>query len=140
MFGNTITIVGNLTRDPELKFLPNGSAVAEIGVAWNKKSKDRNGVETEEANYFDVTCWDTLGENVSSSLGRGDRVVVTGRLSYRTWESKEGEKRSKVEIIADEVSPSLRWASVEVSRNERTGNDGGSNPKPLTEVLAGEPF
>src|SRR5437899_3742534 len=105
MSGNTITVVGNVTRDPELRFTPSGQANTRIGVAVNRRWQDKTSGEWQEAtSFFDVVCWRELAENVSESLSRGARVLVTGRLEQRTYE-KEGEKRSVVEIIADEVGP-----------------------------------
>ena len=128
-FDNTVTVTGNITRDPELRFTPGGSAVATFGLAWNRRWQNRQTNETEEqVSFFDVTCWNTLAENVSESLVKGTRVVVCGRLEQRSWETSDGDRRSKIEIIADEVSPSLRWATGEVTRNERReggGRDGG---------------
>ena len=121
-FDNTITIVGNLTRDPELRFTPGGAAVANFGVAWNMKGRD--GAE-DKVSYFDVTCWRQLAENVSDSLTKGSRVVVHGRLDQRSWETQDGEKRSKVEIVADDVAPSLKWATVERTPNEFREGGGG---------------
>ncbi|HEY4410276.1 MAG TPA: single-stranded DNA-binding protein [Acidimicrobiia bacterium] len=126
MSGNSITIVGNITRDPELRFTPSGQANARLGVAVNRRWQDRNSGEWNEAtSFFDVICWRELAENVSESLKRGTRVIVTGRLEQRTWE-QEGNKRSVVEIIADEVAPSLRWATAKVEKTERrSGGDQG---------------
>ena len=116
-FGNEVTVVGNLTRAPELRYTPSGASVANFGIAHNRKFKD-----VDETSFFDVACWGTLAENVAASLNKGDRVIVSGRLEQRSWETPQGEKRSKVEIVADEVSPSLRWASVQIARNERGEN------------------
>ena len=126
MSGNNITIVGNITRDPELRFTPSGQANARLGVAVNRRWQDRSSGEWNEAtSFFDVICWRELAENVSESLKRGARVIVTGRLEQRTWE-QEGNKRSVVEIIADEVAPSLRWATAKVDKTERrSGGDQG---------------
>jgi single-strand DNA-binding protein len=126
MSGNSITIVGNITRDPELRFTPSGQANARLGVAVNRRWQDRGSGEWNEAtSFFDVICWRELAENVSESLKRGTRVIVTGRLEQRTWE-QEGNKRSVVEIIADEVAPSLRWATAKVEKTERrSGGDQG---------------
>jgi single-strand DNA-binding protein len=123
MAGNNITIVGNITRDPELRFTPSGQANARLGVAVNRRWQDKGSGEWQEAtSFFDVICWRELAENVSESLKRGARVVVTGRLEQRTYETREGgEKRSVVEIIADEVAPSLRWATAKVEKTERRG-------------------
>jgi single-strand DNA-binding protein len=129
-YDNTVTIVGNLTRDPELRFTPSGQATATFGVAVNRVWTDRQSQERKEATSFlDVVCWGQLAENAAQSLTRGTRVVVSGRLDQRSWENQEGDKRSKIEITADEVSPSLRWATVEITKNERRtpdGNGGGS--------------
>ena len=123
---NAVTVVGNITRDPELRFTPSGQANARLGVAVNRRWQDRNSGEWQEAtSFFDVICWRELAENVSESLKRGTRVIVTGRLEQRTWE-QEGNKRSVVEIIADEVAPSLRWATAKVEKTERrSGGDQG---------------
>jgi single-strand DNA-binding protein len=122
-YDNTVTIVGNMTRDPELRFTASGIAVTDFGVAWNTKDKDGN----ESVSFFDVTCWRDLAEHVAESLGKGLRVVVYGRLDQDTWENDDGDKRSKVKIIADEVAPSLRWATANVERTPRSGD---GSPKP----------
>ncbi|MBP8212036.1 MAG: single-stranded DNA-binding protein [Ilumatobacteraceae bacterium] len=120
------TITGNITRDPELRFTPNGQAVATFGVAVNRKWKDARGEQQEQTSFFDVKCWRELAENVTNSLTKGDRVIVTGRLEQRSWETDAGDKRSKVEIVADEVGPSLRWANATVTRVERQGAQPGA--------------
>ena len=124
---NSIHVVGNITRDPELRFTPTGQARAQFGLAVNRRWQNRQTQEWEEAtSFFDVTCWGDLGDNVSESLAKGARVMVIGRLEQRSWETDQGEKRSKVEIIADEVGPSLRWATAQVTKTERKGpGDGG---------------
>ena len=123
--GNNITIVGNITRDPELRYTPSGQANVRLGVAVNRKWQDRNSGEWQEAtSFFDVIAWRELAENVNESLKKGARVIVTGRLEQRTWE-QEGNKRSVVEIIADEIAPSLRWATAKVEKTERRGGDQG---------------
>jgi single-strand DNA-binding protein len=117
---NTTTITGNLTREPEIRYLRDGQATAQLGVAVNRRWQDRTTQEWQEStSFFDVTCWRDLAENVALSLTKGMRVVVTGRLEQRTWETEEGEHRSKVEITADEVGPSLRFATCDVQRTER---------------------
>jgi single-strand DNA-binding protein len=129
--GNTVTLVGNLTRDPELRFTQSGQARAVLGLAVSRRWQNRASGEWEEqTSFFNVVCWREMAENVSESLSRGSRVLVTGRLEQRTWETQEGENRSVVEVIADEIGPSLRWASAEVTRNERRsgeGSQGGSS-------------
>jgi single-strand DNA-binding protein len=124
-FGNNVQIVGNVTRDPELRYTPSGASVTNFSIAWNRRY-ERNGQQVEAVNFFDIVCWGTLADNVAASVTKGVRVIIEGRLEQRSWETPQGEKRSKVEITADEVSPSLRWASVEVARNPRNENfDGG---------------
>jgi single-strand DNA-binding protein len=124
--GNSVTLVGNVTRDPELRFTPNGQATASFGLAVNRRWQNRQTQEWEEAtSFFDVVCWREMAENVSETLTRGARVIVTGRLEQRSWETAEGDKRSKVEVVADELGPSLRWATAQVVKNERRGPDSG---------------
>ena len=120
MSDNTITVVGNLTRDPELRFTASGKGVASFGIAVNRRVKVGDGYE-DKTSFFNVTAWDSLGENGAASLTKGARVIVTGRLEQREYETKEGEKRQAVEIVADEIGPSLRWATATVARTERTG-------------------
>ena len=125
--GNSVTLVGNITRDPELRFTPSGQATARFGLAVNRRWQNRQTQEWEEAtSFFDVVCWREQAENASESLSRGSRVIVTGRLEQRSWETPEGEKRSKVEVVADEIGPSLRWATAQVTKNERRGPDSGA--------------
>ena len=121
-FDNTVTVVGNMTRDAELRYTASGIAVTEFGVAWNSKDKDGN----ESVSFFDVTCWRELAEHVAESLGKGNRIIVHGRLDQNTWETKDGDKRSKVRVMADDVGPSLRWATANVERTPR----GDGFPKP----------
>jgi single-strand DNA-binding protein len=124
MSGNSVTIVGNVTRDPELRFTPSGQANARLGVAVNRRWQDRNSGEWQEAtSFFDVICWRDLAENVSDSIKKGTRIIVTGRLEQRSWE-QEGNKRSAVEIIADEIAPSLRWATANVVKSVRRSGGG----------------
>ncbi|HEX2048952.1 MAG TPA: single-stranded DNA-binding protein, partial [Acidimicrobiales bacterium] len=114
MNGNSVTLVGNVTRDPELRFTPSGQATASFGLAVNRVWNDRQTNERKEAvSFFDIVCWREMAENASESLAKGSRVIVTGRLEQRSWESQDGEKRSKIEVVADEIGPSLRWATAE---------------------------
>ncbi|HRC48023.1 MAG TPA: single-stranded DNA-binding protein [Ilumatobacteraceae bacterium] len=129
MADSTVTIVGNITRDPELRFTAGGKGIASFGLAVNRRWQ-QNGEWQEKVSFFNVTAWDTLGENIAASLTKGTRVIVTGRLEQREYETKEGEKRNVVEIVADEIGPSLRWARAEVERIARDGggsSGGGSN-------------
>lgn len=126
MADSTVTIVGNVTRDPELRFTNTGRGMANFGVAVNRRWQNRQSGEWEEqVSFFNVVAWGDMGENIAGSLTKGARVIVTGRLEQRSYETQQGEKRSVVEIIADEVGPSLRWANVTIQRNERTGGEGG---------------
>jgi single-strand DNA-binding protein len=131
MNGNSVTLVGNVTRDPELRFTASGQATASFGLAVNRVWNDRQTNEKKEAvSFFDVVCWREMAENASESLSKGARVVVTGRLEQRSWETPEGEKRSKIEVVADEIGPSLRWATAEIRKNDRRGpgeGGGGQN-------------
>ncbi|HET9092357.1 MAG TPA: single-stranded DNA-binding protein [Acidimicrobiales bacterium] len=129
--GNTITVIGNVTRELELRFTPSGQPTATFGLAVNRRWQNRQTQEWEEAtSFFDIVCWRELAENASASLHKGTRVIVTGRLEQRSWETQDGEKRSKVEIVADEVGPSLRWASAQVEKNERRGPGDTSQGRP----------
>lgn len=126
MADNTVTIVGNVTRDPEVRYTAGGQANATFGVAVNRRWMNRQTNDWEErVSFFNVVCWREMAENVAESIGKGTRVVVTGRLEQRSWETENGEKRSVIEIVADEVAPSLRWATATINRNERRGGDGG---------------
>ena len=119
---NTTTLSGNLTRDPEIRYTRDGQANATFGLAVNRRWQPRGSDEWEEAtSFFDIVCWRDLAENVALSLTKGSRVVVTGRLEQQTWETENGERRSRVEVTAEEVGPSLRFATAEISRNERRG-------------------
>ena len=124
MADSTVTIVGNITRDPELRFTAGGKGIASFGLAVNRRWQ-QNGEWQEKVSFFNVTAWDTLGENIAASLTKGTRVIVTGRLEQREYETKEGEKRNVVEIVADEIGPSMRWARAEVERISRAGGGSG---------------
>lgn len=126
---NTVTIVGNLTRQPELRFTTTGKPVANVGVAVNRLISRPGEERKEDTSFFDVTCWDSLANNVAD-LPSGTRVIVTGRLQQRSWETEEGEKRSRVEIVATDVGPSLRWATAEVTKNPKATSGGVNTPPP----------
>ncbi|HZB66365.1 MAG TPA: single-stranded DNA-binding protein, partial [Ornithinibacter sp.] len=123
----TITIVGNLTADPELRFTPSGAAVANFTVASTPRTFDRQANEWKDGETLFMRCsiWRDAAENIAESLHRGTRVIVTGRLKSRSYETKEGEKRTVVELDVDEVGPSLRYASAKVTKAERGGSGGG---------------
>jgi single-strand DNA-binding protein len=124
MSSNSVTLIGNLTRDPELRYTTGGRGVASFGLAVNRRYQ-QNGEWQEQTSFFNVVCWGELGENAAATLTKGSRAIVTGRLEQRSWETNDGEKRSVVEVIADEIGPSLRWATAQVERTERSGGDGG---------------
>ena len=124
MADSTVTVVGNLTRDPELRFTSGGRGQASFGLAVSRRYQVNNEWQ-EQTSFFNIVAWGTLGENAAASLSKGTRVIVTGRLEQRSYETKEGEKRQVVEVIADEVGPSLRWATATVERVAREGGNGG---------------
>lgn len=125
------TIVGNITRDPELTYTNGGAARVRFGVAVSRRRK--NGDEwTEEASFFDVVAWRNLAENVAESIGKGMRVVIFGRFEQRTFEGRDGTERTVVELVAEEIGPSLRWAACTVQRTERrdSGMAAVASPRP----------
>jgi len=117
---NLVSVTGNLTREPEIRYTRDGQATAVLGLAVNRRWQDRQTQQWEETtSFFEVVCWRELAENATLSLAKGMRVVVSGRLEQRSWETDEGERRSRVEIMADEIGPSLRFATADVHRTER---------------------
>ncbi|SRR5690554_451084 len=131
MAGDTvITIVGNLTDDPELRFTPSGAPVANFRVASTPRTFDRQSGEWKDGEPLFLNCsaWRQMAENVAESLERGMRVVVQGRLRQRSYETREGEKRTVFELAADEVGPSLRYATAKVTRTQRSGGGFGGGP------------
>ncbi len=128
MAGETpITVIGNLTADPELRFTPSGAAVANFTVASTPRQFDRQAGEWKDGETLFLRCsvWRDAAENVAESLQRGTRVVVNGRLVSRTFETKEGERRTVMEMQVDEVGPSLRYATAKVNKTSRGGGGGG---------------
>lgn len=124
----TLTIIGNLTGDPELRFTPSGAAVANFTVASTPRMYDRTSGEWKDGETLFMRCsvWRDAAENVAESLGRGTRVVVSGRLKSRSYETKEGEKRTVIELEVDEIGPSLRYASAKITKTQRgSGGFGG---------------
>src|SRR5919201_191667 len=123
---NQVVIVGNMTRDPELRYTPNLAALVKFGVAVSRRIKDDATGQWKDAetSFFDVTAWRTLAENVAESLTQGTRVVVVGRLRTNSWETPEGDKRTTVEIEAEEIGPSLKWATAKMEK--QGGKAGGS--------------
>ena len=130
MVDNTVTIVGNLTADPEVRVTDSGATLAEIRIAQNKRKRNSDGSwEEGEPMYFQGTVWNDMAENASSSLQKGMRVIVVGRLNYRSWETQEGQNRSVVDIAIDEIAPSLRWARANIERTSGGSTGGSDTPK-----------
>jgi single-strand DNA-binding protein len=128
MAGETIiTVIGNLTNDPELRFTPSGAAVANFTVASTPRTFDRQANEWKDGETLFMRCsvWRDAAEHVAESLQRGTRVLVSGRLRSRSYETKEGEKRTVVEMEVDEVGPSLRYATAKIAKSARGGGGGG---------------
>jgi single-strand DNA-binding protein len=123
----TITVVGNLTADPELRFTPSGAAVANFTVASTPRIYDRQSGEWKDGEALFLRCniWREAAENVAESLTRGSRVIVQGRLKQRSFETREGEKRTVFEVEVDEIGPSLRYATAKVNKASRSGSGGG---------------
>lgn len=123
----TITVIGNLTDDPELRFTPSGAAVAKFRVASTPRIMDRQSGEWKDGEplFLSCTVWRQAAENVAESLQRGARVIVSGRLKQRSYETREGEKRTVIELEVDEIGPSLRYATAKVQKMSRSGGGGG---------------
>ena len=125
-----LTVVGNLVAEPELKFIANGNAIANMRIAVNHRRKTE-GEWGDESSFLTITAWDTLGENCAASLSKGMRVIATGRLQIREYENAAGEKRSSTELVAEAVGPDLRFATVDVSRIDRTSGTDTRNEEPF---------
>jgi single-strand DNA-binding protein len=139
MSGETqITIVGNLTDDPELKFLSSGVAVAKFRVASTPRTLDKASGEWKDGEPLFLACsiWRQAAENVAESLQRGARVIVSGRLRQRSYETQQGEKRTVMELEVDEVGPSLKYATAKVNKMQRSGGDSGSGSRPAARQSA----
>jgi single-strand DNA-binding protein len=131
---NCVTLVGNITDDPELRFTPSGLPVANFTVAVNRRVPKDGGWEDKLEGFFRCSCWRDMAENVAESLQKGARVVVVGRLQQRSWEDQDGNKRSTVEVQVDEVGPSLRWATARPERSQRSGGGfGGGSSQPAAQ-------
>jgi single-strand DNA-binding protein len=121
---NNVTLIGNLVDDPELRFTPSGVAMAKIRMAVNRRWQ-KDGEWQEDTSFFTGTVWREQAESAAESLQKGARVIVTGRLEQRSWETDQGEKRSVVEVQIDEIGPSLRWATATVNKTQRSGGEWG---------------
>ncbi|MGD2061443.1 MAG: single-stranded DNA-binding protein [Acidimicrobiia bacterium] len=124
---NNVTLIGNLVDDPELRFTPSGVAMAKIRLAVNRRWRGQDGEWQEQTSFFTGTIWREQAEQAAESLQKGARVIVTGRLEQRSWETETGDKRSVVEIQVDEIGPSLRWATATVNRTQREDSWGGGS-------------
>jgi len=121
---NSVTVVGNVTRDPDFRYTNGGSAVCTLSVAVNRRWQNRQSGEWDESvSFFDLRLWGSLAENAAGSLKKGSRVIATGRIEQQTWETAEGERRSRIVIVADDIGPSLRWATAEITRTVRESDD-----------------
>jgi single-strand DNA-binding protein len=118
-------LVGNLTDDPELRFTPNGAAVANFRLAVTPRVREGDSWKDGETSFFRINVWRQQAENVAETLQKGPRCIVVGRLRTRSWETPEGEKRSVTEVEADEIGPSLKFATAKVERSSRGGSGGG---------------
>ena len=122
---NQVMLVGNLTDDPELRFTPNGAAVANFRLAVTPRVREGDSWKDGETSFFRINVWRQQAENVAETLQKGARCIVVGRLRTRSWETPEGEKRSVTEVEADEIGPSLKFATAKVERSSRGSSGGG---------------
>ncbi len=129
---NSVTLIGNLVDDPELRFTPSGVALAKIRMAVNRRWRGQDGEWQEDTSFFNGTVWREQAETVAESLQKGTRVIVSGRLEQRSWETPEGDRRSVVEIQIDEIGPSLRWATATVNKTQRSDNWSGDQSRSQT--------
>jgi single-strand DNA-binding protein len=120
-----VTVAGNLTDDPELRFTPNGAAVANFRLAVTPRVREGDSWKDGDTSFFRINVWRQQAENVAESVAKGNRVIVSGRLKSRAWETPQGDKRSVVEIDADEVGPSLKWATARPERANSAATSGG---------------
>ena len=126
--GNQVTLVGNLTDDPELRYTPNGVPVASFTVAINRRTRDEGGQWKDgETSFFRCNVWRQQAESVAESLNKGARAIVVGRLRQRSWETPEGQKRTVVEVEVESVGPSLEWATAQVTKTQRQDFGGASS-------------
>lgn len=132
MNGNTIFVAGRLTRDPELRFSSSGHAMCKLGIASGRRYQ-KDGEWLEETSFFDVTLWRELAENAAESLGKGDAVLVAGRMKQRDYE-KDGQKRTTWDLEVDSIGPDLRWATAAITRTQRSSN-GATTPEPTSSAI-----
>ncbi|MEA2016685.1 MAG: single-stranded DNA-binding protein [Actinomycetota bacterium] len=127
---NNIFLLGNLTRDPEIKYTNEGIAITEMGLAVNKKWVDKKGEESESVDFFNVSVWGILAENCSAALKKGDRILMSGHMNLRSWENKEGKKYNIISITADIVAASLEFNQLKVlGKDDMIIKEGGKAEK-----------
>lgn len=131
---NQIYLLGNLTRDPEIKYTNEGTAITELGIAVNKRWKDGSGEDMEAVDFFNVTAWNSLAENCASTLKKGDRVLISGHLNLRSWENKEGKKFNIVNINADVISASLEFFSIKIAEKNNKKNKKENKKEPRNNI------
>ena len=125
-YGNNVYLTGNVTREPEGRYTPSGAFVVEFGLAVNESWIPKGGGDRQErTHYFDVTVWRELAENVVETITKGMRVCIEGKMDFQSWEDTDGNKRNKLKVLAEEVSPSLRWATAVVTKNAPRGGGRG---------------
>ena len=139
---NSFSVVGNLTGDPELRFTQGGKQMLTGSIADNRRYQI-NGEWKEETSYINFVIWGELADNAASTLRKGMRVMANGRLQQRTWDDKDGNKRTSFDLVVDEIAPSLKWATALVSKTERSNDNSGYTPAPQPqepEVTTEDPF
>lgn len=139
MASNHVTLIGNLVEDPELKFTSSGVSLCRLRFAVNRRYQ-RNGEWQEDTSFFTGTLWRDQAEHAAESLAKGTRVIVSGRLEQRSWETQDGDKRSVVEVQVDEIGPSLRWATAEVHRTQSSGFGEKDRPAPAAAPVARDSY
>ena len=125
---NTFTVVGNLTQDPELRFTQGGTPLCSGGIASNRRYQV-NGQWEEQTSYFNFTAWREMAENIAATFAKGMRVVATGRMEQKDWVDKEGNKRTTYDFVLDEIGPSVRWATAQVTKTEKNNGSPQSSVK-----------
>lgn len=132
----TVTLIGNLTRDPELRYTTGGQAQTTIGIAVSRRYQ-KDGEWTEQTSYFNIVAWGPLAEHTAASLTKGARIIATGRLEQRNYDTKDGEKRTVVELVADDIGAALRFATVDINRVQSSDQPAARKPAPASDE---EPF
>jgi len=132
MSGSPVTLVGNITADPKLEYLNNGAGKLTFSVAVNHYWTDQSGEKQEKTSFFNIVAWRTLAEDGGNVLAKGSKVVVTGRLEQRSWEDKEGQKRSTIEVVADNIGLSVYGIDTYTKKVKETGAKSETTPKPRT--------